>query len=91
MTKTTDTTELAGDGVDQARGAISFERPEGQPARVRAAAGRTRRPATGRSFLIMMILVVAATSVALYLAMRSPVDRADHSAAERLGGRHAAP
>ncbi|HVZ88673.1 MAG TPA: hypothetical protein VHG72_17000 [Polyangia bacterium] len=91
MTKTTDTTELADDGVDQARGAMSFERPEGQRTRVHAAAGRTRRPATGRSFLTMMVLVLAATSVALYLAMRSPSDRADHSAAEKLGGRHAAP
>jgi hypothetical protein len=49
-------------------------RTRGRP-RVSAAKGWRRRPATGRSFLTMMVLAVLATGVALFFALRAQTDR----------------
>jgi hypothetical protein len=57
----------------------------------RSALGWSQRPATGRSFLTMMVVVVLASAAAVFLAIRSPSEKQTRRAAEALGRRNDAP
>ena len=57
----------------------------------RPALGWSQRPATGRSFLTMMVVVVLASGVAVFLAIRSPSEQQTRRAAEALARRNDAP
>jgi len=57
----------------------------------RPALSWSRRPATGRSFLTMMVVAVLASGVAVFLAIHSPSDQQTRRAAEALERRNHAP
>jgi hypothetical protein len=53
-----------------AKGGVLVEGPTSERAPASATKGWGNRPATGRSFLTMMVLAVLATGVALFVALR---------------------
>jgi type II secretory pathway component PulM len=57
----------------------------------RPALSWSQRPATGRSFLMMMILAVLASGVAVFLAIHSPSEQQTRRAAEALRRRNDGP
>lgn len=67
--------DFSQDRDGRAQGGVLVEGRTSGRARVSAAKGWGSRPATGRSFLTMMVLAVLATGVALFLALRSKTER----------------
>jgi hypothetical protein len=63
------------DDDGRAQSDVVVEGRTSERSRVSAAKGWRRRPATGRSFLTMMVLAVLATGVALFFALRAQTDR----------------
>lgn len=63
------------DDNSEAKGGVLGEAPTSERAPPSAAKGWGNRPATGRSFVTMMVLAVLATGVALFLALRVQTER----------------
>ena len=76
----------------EAQTVIETTKATGHGVPVPSAVGWSGRPATGRSFFTMMVLVVVATGVALFLALRPSAERRHHeSTANVLRSRRTAP
>jgi hypothetical protein len=63
------------DGNGRTRGDILIEEETSRRAGASVVTGWAQRPATGRSFLTMMVLAVLATGFALFLALRVQAKR----------------